>query len=232
MAAGGCGARATTTIASGVGAEGSDDSASRLGALQLVVEAWPDGSGDLGAENMVDGRLETRFVVAPDLRSPWNFVFRIVAGTEDVAAIGVPLSGSSADPRELTVFTSTGSWELTHETWATFVESAERHGMGVAPATQGVVVFALPRWTPARLIWVRVHTSRGDMPVQISEIYAFSADQLVRLRQAGLPGYEIRDLHAIDTEPYQGINITGLPNLDGPDLSVDEASGDAAEGSE
>jgi hypothetical protein len=229
-AATGCAGRAVTTLETAV-PEGSEQPAGqRLGALQVGLEAWPDGSG---ADALVDGRLDTAFTTEADLRGPWNFVVRIASAPADVAAIGLPVDGLATDPAEVAVFSLLGAWDLTHETWAHFVENAERHGLGVVPRTPGVVVFALDEWTPAHMVWLRVHTARAADSLRLSEIYVFSADQLVALREDPPAGYNVVQLLAVDTDPYQGINLTGLPTLDGPDLIENDGSGAApAEGSE
>lgn len=189
----------------------------RFQGLPMRAEAWPRPAEPLhDADSLVDDQAgPPQFTVDAEMRPPWSFIFRMVEGVPEVAAIGIASVDGAAGPKDVTILTHPTNAPLTRAAFRQFIEESQRAGIGVVQREGDFTILVLDTPVRAAYLWVRVTSTRGGEPLALSEIAAYSPAQLAEIRE-NLPAWaRLVPLHDVDTSPYQGINLVGLPDLSG-----------------
>jgi hypothetical protein len=198
----------------------------RFQGLALRAEAWPHlerGHPDLLLDDVAGGEP---LLVDAEMRPPWSFIFRVTDGVPEVAAVGIAAVDGASGPKDVTILTYPTSVPLTRASFRSFIEGAQRVGIGVVQRQGEFTIFRFDEPVRAGYVWVRVTSTTGGDPLALSEIAAYAPEHVAAFEDR-LPSWvRLVPLHAVDTTPWQGINLVGLPDLrDGqPPQAVDQGA--------
>ena len=185
--------------------------------LPMVVEAWPTGDDAAATVDAVlDGEVsENPYRPAATAPTPWSIVFALDPAPREVAAIGVVVE-SAHDPaiESVTVFGYLGNVPLTRANYGQMIEGSVRLGVARVDASDALVVLELESPRLLHYVWIRVAGARDDAHVGLHEVVAYAPSQLAALRALDGVPVHFASLAEVDTTPYQGQSLTGLPALD------------------
>ena len=185
--------------------------------LPIVVEAWPTGD-DAGAsvDALLDGAIGAHpYRPASSAPTPWSIVFALDPAPREVAAIGLVVDSPHEPAVEsVTVFGYLGNVPLTRANYGQMIEGSVRLGVAQVDASGELVVLELESPRLLHYVWIRVAGARGDTHVGLHEVIAYAPSQLRALRELRGVRAQFASLAAVDTTPYQGQTVTGLPALD------------------
>jgi hypothetical protein len=194
-------------------------------ALDLVADAWPAPVGarprDLQSADMLTDRAGAASVFRSDAssRSPWTFIFRVRGGATGIAGVTIDAPSEGCRPRDVMLFTHTGSVPVTRDAFRAFVEGSVAVGAATLPR-QGRAALRLASPARAHFVWFRVMTTADDSAPCLSDVRAVSDIG----NDAPLDWI---DVAPVDISRFAGGNFMGFPQLEPATRDV-EGSGAAA----
>lgn len=200
-----------------------EPAAPHLDRISLQAEAWPtpgDG-GTIGvADRLTDGQKAARvFNTAVGTRAPWTFVFRLRGSYPAPAALIVetPL-GAGCRPSDLSLFFHETRSTLDRAGFTRFIEGSERVGFAELRGQGGRYLVTLPSGIDPGYLWFRVMKTVDGAPPCIAEVTALAT------APSSVRGFNVVELQAVDTAPYQGKNYMGFQNTEGSGASEGSAA--------
>ncbi|MFT4702573.1 MAG: hypothetical protein ACI81R_000258 [Bradymonadia bacterium] len=186
--------------------------------VPYVVQAWPlneSDDDDPGALNDGDAALSAAvFRPSTDVPLPWSIVLQAQHAPRTVAAIGLSVDAEHATDDipaidSIAVFLYLGSVPLERANYGDFIEGSIRLGISEIEHADQWTILHLQEPRQLHYIWLRVSAPTANRP-GLREVVLYSPRQLAALDTSG---FDTVTLAPVDTTPYQGVDLLGLPEL-------------------